>query len=399
MKKFNKKGFTLLELLIAIAIFTSIIFICYSIFNKFLMLTKDQLNINQGQLTVNDMNEYLTKDLEKTSSIALYLDNNEIAKTTQENTKSKNNEANAQQDVLKEKIDSLKEKLSVENNFEYSYKIKFKDKQTNEHIDVIYQVNITKKDKNGYKYPENNYKYSIVRKDETNGVSITFVNNETVTKKQSEEFKVPFTIEGTNPYKVSLGYNGKNNEFVRKEFTIASSIFEQTSNDEIIPPIGGDQGGDQGGNQGGNQDENFNDLGGDIVFEFTRIAEKNVNMTMEVNVGNNPKKSGVRETANNSENICAIIKTDGQEEIHATGVGDIQSKDTNFKNIKGIEIKLVGNISLSNLKVDNKDEYIQPNSSKIFYFSGPAQYRIECHVNFNELLNQQTGKFIINLIY
>ena len=120
---------------------------------------------------------------------------------------------------------------------------------------------------------------------------------------------------------------------------------------------------------------------------------------MEVNVGNNPKKSGVRETANNSENICAIIKTDGQEEIHATGVGDIQSKDTNFKNIKGIEIKLVGNISLSNLKVDNKDEYIQPNSSKIFYFSGPAQYRIECHVNFNELLNQQTGKFIINLIY
>ena len=130
MKKFNKKGFTLLELLIAIAIFTSIIFICYSIFNKFLMLTKDQLNINQGQLTVNDMNEYLTKDLEKTSSIALYLDNNEIAKTTQENTKSKNNEANAQQDVLKEKIDSLKEKLSVENNFEYSYKIKFKGEST-----------------------------------------------------------------------------------------------------------------------------------------------------------------------------------------------------------------------------------------------------------------------------
>lgn len=237
MKKFNKKGFTLLELLIAIAIFTSIIFICYSIFNKFLMLTKDQLNINQGQLTVNDMNEYLTKDLEKTSSIALYLDNNEIAKTTQENTKSKNNEANAQQDVLKEKIDSLKEKLSVENNFEYSYKIKFKGESTqiskSTEYDVIYTVSITKK-------YENSYKYTIIRTDTTDGVSITFVNDETVTKKQSEEFKVPFTIEGTNPYKVSLGYNGKNDEFVKKEFTIAS----------ILNELGNGTGGD------GNTEEN-----------------------------------------------------------------------------------------------------------------------------------------------
>lgn len=225
MKKLNKKGFTLLELLIAIAIFTSIIFICYSIFNKFLILTKDQLNINQGQLTVNDMNEYLTEDLEKAGSIALCLDGKEIAKTTQENTESK-----TQQDVLKENIDSLKQKLSGENNFEYSYKIKFKGESTqisksteyDETYDVIYTVSITKK-------YENSYKYTVIRTDKTDGVSITFVNDETVTKKQSEEFKVPFTIEGTNPYKVSLGYNGKNDEFVKKEFTIAS-IFNELGN-------------------------------------------------------------------------------------------------------------------------------------------------------------------------
>ena len=40
MKKLNKKGFTLLELLIAIAIFTAVIFIGYNIFNKYLILTK-----------------------------------------------------------------------------------------------------------------------------------------------------------------------------------------------------------------------------------------------------------------------------------------------------------------------------------------------------------------------
>ena len=63
MIKRNNKGFTLLELMISIFILTIVIFIGYRVINKSTIDIKNQSNINQGQLTVNDMNEYLTKDL------------------------------------------------------------------------------------------------------------------------------------------------------------------------------------------------------------------------------------------------------------------------------------------------------------------------------------------------
>ena len=72
MIKRNNKGFTLLELLISIFILTTVIFIGYRVINKSTIDIKNQSNINKGQLTMNDMNEYLTKDLEQASSIAYF---------------------------------------------------------------------------------------------------------------------------------------------------------------------------------------------------------------------------------------------------------------------------------------------------------------------------------------
>ena len=54
MKKINNKGFTLLELIIAMSILTSVMFIGYNIFNKNSTLMHTQVNINKGQSNMND---------------------------------------------------------------------------------------------------------------------------------------------------------------------------------------------------------------------------------------------------------------------------------------------------------------------------------------------------------
>lgn len=206
MRKNNNKGFTLLELLISIFILTTVIFLGYRVINKSTMDIKNQGNINQGQLTVNDMNEYLTKDLEKASSIVLKLEEDEITND----------------DLITEFKNYYGNK-----GFNYSYEV-FSSKE-NEEIISNYEINITEKN-------EDNYKYTIVRTDGTTGVSITFVNNEIVTKEENKELELPFIIEGEGTYKVNLGYNGKNNKFEKHEFTIASRLNETLEPPEQLEP-------------------------------------------------------------------------------------------------------------------------------------------------------------------
>lgn len=215
MNKKNNKGFTLLELLISIFILTTVIFLGYKVINKSTIDIKNQGNINKGQLTVNDMNEYLTKDLEKASNVVL-----------------ESKYINQQQNIITNKnLDDAFKIYSGDKTFDYKYKI-FSKEGNEESISATYQVNITKKD-------ENNYKYTIVRTDEINKVSITFINDEIIDIVTLDK-KIPFEISLSSPYKVSLGYNGKDNKFVRHEFTVdyRLQILPPTI-DEILPPPGG----------------------------------------------------------------------------------------------------------------------------------------------------------------
>ena len=215
MIKRNNKGFTLLELIISIFILTTVIFVGYRVINKSTIDIKNQGNINKGQLTVNDMNEYLTKDLEKASNVVL-----------------ESKYINQQQNIITNKnLDDAFKIYSGDKTFDYKYKI-FSKEGNEESISATYQVNITKKD-------ENNYKYTIVRTDEINKVSITFINDEIIDIATLDK-KIPFEISLSSPYKVSLGYNGKDNKFVRHEFTVdyRLQILPPTI-DEILPPPGG----------------------------------------------------------------------------------------------------------------------------------------------------------------
>ncbi|WP_303005584.1 type II secretion system protein [Romboutsia ilealis] len=240
MIKKNNKGFTLLELLISIFILTTVIFIGYRVINKSTIDIKNQSNINKGQLTMNDMNEYLTKDLEKASNVAISSNFVNNILTEEEKKDLLTNEK------VKEGLYEYINK-SLQDDFDYTYKIFFKEEKE-ENISATYKVNITKKE-------ENNYNYTIKRIDETDGVSMTFINNEIIKedemlKKEDSmniEVELPFEISLNSPYEVSLGYNGKNNEFVRHQFIVDYRLdLLPPRIDDIIPP---------------NDWENFNTIG------------------------------------------------------------------------------------------------------------------------------------------
>lgn len=219
MIKRNNKGFTLLELLISIFILTTVIFVGYRVINKSMIDIKNQININKGQLTVNDMNKYLTKDLECASNVVIYssypMEQNTFADDfTQENTiTNKKLEIEFTRYLYETEND-----LSTDKKFIYSYNIDYK-KDKNNIKKIIYNVEIIK--------DKNNYKYSVLR-EATNEILITFITNEILTEEVlSRDDKLPFTIGLDSPHEVNLGYIGKNNnEFVDYQFVVASRLYD-----------------------------------------------------------------------------------------------------------------------------------------------------------------------------
>ena len=220
MIKRNNKGFTLLELLISIFILTTVIFLGYRVINKSTIDIKNQSNINKGQLTVNDMNKYLTKDLERARNVSLssnYLmeQNTFTDDSTQENTITNNKKL---KEAFGQYLEDTENDLSTDEKFIYSYNIDYK-KDENNTEKITYNVEIIK--------DKNNYKYSILREG-TNEVLITFITNEILTEEVlSRDDKLPFTIGLDSPYEVTLGYAGKNNdEFVEHQFVVASRLHD-----------------------------------------------------------------------------------------------------------------------------------------------------------------------------
>ncbi|WP_042278059.1 prepilin-type N-terminal cleavage/methylation domain-containing protein [[Clostridium] dakarense] len=215
MKKLNNKGFTLLELLVSIFIITTVIFIGYKIINKSTTSVKEQGNINSGQLTMNDINKYLTNDLEQAKSIKLLLDKDGnknaydyelVAETKNE----KIQKINDKEDILeKGVVEVIKPKLDDKtiSKFNYQYII-IGNRESN--YDSKYTVEIDKENRNI------KYTISIIDK---NGVKIDFVKDGTI-----KANTLPFIITGNNPYKVTMGYESKKDNFNKYEFEVVSRL-------------------------------------------------------------------------------------------------------------------------------------------------------------------------------
>lgn len=319
MIKRNNKGFTLLELLISIFILTTVIFIGYRVINKSTIDIKNQSNINKGQLTMNDMNEYLTKDLEQASSIALFLNNEKVADTLVE----ENGDSEEKQNILSDKISDLENelnKLSIGNKFDYSYAIRFKNDENNTYSRK-YKVEITKSNYD--------YKYSILM-EENNGIKISFINDAVLKEKE-----LPFLIEGSSPYKVTLGYTSKDNSFTKHEFTITyrlnNIITTNTTNPpetEVVPP----------------QRE------GDVILDFRQVIDNgSVKWYRDYEIYNDfVKEEG--SYANQPGNISIVIDRNNGSigGHHSGGLGMNSHSNEKIKKISGFKIELVGGIELVN---------------------------------------------------
>lgn len=195
MKKLNNKGITILELIISIFILTTVIFIGYKIINKSIITIKDQGNINKGQLTINDLNKYLTKDLEQATSIKLTQED-ELEPLA--DTKIEGNQLSKEDSLLdgiKKLIHNINE-LETGTKLVYLYTIRDNEfnKLDDDYIKYIVEIERIK----------NYIKYTVkrVNKQET----IEFIHGKVIFKDI-----LPFSIVGNDPYKVNIGYEDKRN--------------------------------------------------------------------------------------------------------------------------------------------------------------------------------------------
>lgn len=220
MRKNNNKGFTLLELLISIFILTTVIFIGYNIINKSTTYIQNRKNIHEGQLAVNDINVYLTDDLEHAESVTISSNYLDEINTSTNNSTEENGITN----------DSLKvafKEYSGDKLFDYSYNINYKKDEENIK-NITYKVEIIK--------DRNDYKYSISRT-EDNKIAIDFIKDEVLRdgeqlKADDQSKQLPFTIGLESPYEVTLGYVGKDNdEFVEHKFIVASRLYDSDGGD------------------------------------------------------------------------------------------------------------------------------------------------------------------------
>ncbi len=396
MKKFNNKGLTLLELIIAMSILTSVIFIGYNIFNKYSTLIHTQVNINKGQLNMNTINEYLTKDLERTTSIELKIDGVVVADTKVE-TEQKSTEK-----ALESAKQKIEDRLNENNNFNYEYKLRF----NNESKFSIYKVNIEKNNKA--------MKYTVSLTDK-NGTKVDFINKELLREKE-----VPFYIIGDDPYKVSMSYSDKKNNFNLHEFEVTSRIKQDLVVGEVIPqpptepdipqpPTEPDT--PQPPTEPPTENKPSNQLNGDLIFEITKLNETQNSgqyvwdRELKYNMLGNSisvKEPTYKHNGYSGNFNIFLNCMSGYINSHIEGNLVASIEDSRIMNIVGMKIKLEGDIKVINFEFPNMQKIDLTDTQIIYEFKGLSkqQYNISGKVEISS--NGSIGdksRLIIDFIY
>ncbi len=207
MKKLNRKGFTLIELIIAMSILGIVLSIGYGILNGANKAINEQGKIFNGQTSINTVRTFLTKDLEQTKEFLGVFDKNG---TLLEINNTKN------------ELQELVNRTKVTDYEEYTYKIKINNtNNVASPIDIGYKVTLTKSG--------NLYKYDIdrIEKQGTTTIStIKLISNQLVNHEEiGSNINVPFTISmNSNKYHVAVGYEQNKKQNVYK-FSASSRYF------------------------------------------------------------------------------------------------------------------------------------------------------------------------------
>lgn len=202
MKKDN--GFTLIEVIIALAIITSVSFIGYQVINKTHTLSKDQALTADIQNGVNNLKRYMTNELSSAKEVKLSYEKNKY-----ENIKDIDKDNKAYENI-KKKIDSI----SGDDIFSYKYLININDEKNVEYIVNIYMKNYKKL-------------YSIDRLDKK--TKMNFITNQAL-----GEDKIPLEILfDKDLYNVNISYIKQNTELY--SFDVYNRLY--SFNNDSIKPI------------------------------------------------------------------------------------------------------------------------------------------------------------------
>lgn len=194
--KLNNKGFTLLEVIIAMAIMTSVIFIGYQVINKTDILRRDQMLVSNIQNGTNNLKRYVTKELKESKSV--------YVKYGKKNIDLKDSES------VNGLYKTIQSEINNKDDIEYKYIIKTKDK------DINYIVQVTK--------DRNKKVYSIYRQEEKASFSL-------IEKQPLSDNMIPIKItEKDDLYDVQLNYIKDNTKVY--SFDVYNSLLAY--NDEDI---------------------------------------------------------------------------------------------------------------------------------------------------------------------
>ncbi len=203
MKKLNEDGFTLIEMLVAISIFSIVLIIGYQIINTSTKFMNNQKNVSKNQMSLNTVNEYLNKDLEQSTKIEY--PSNAILNNLGENS--------SYEYVITTKHGLVNNTNQTEN--EYTLK------------DITYKVDISKNN--------NKYLYKLVRKDERSNLEL--VENKEIYLKNGK-IEAPFVINEDESikglYNVKINYVDRTFDKQHK-FDVVSR-YTESDNSQVIPP-------------------------------------------------------------------------------------------------------------------------------------------------------------------
>lgn len=361
----KNNGFTLLELLVSLSILTIVIFVGYKIIDKSIISTKNQGNINKGQLTMNDMNNYLNRDIEQSTSIELDL-------TTVKEDSTKLNLGRLDDEYIRF-INSTQSNKSMI----YTYTIVSDNKENK--VIAKYITNIEFKD--------NKYKYSVSRHD-SKDVKINFISNSILKSTNLP----PFIIKRKNPYEVSIQYNGRYDKNVNHVFNVTSRYIK--SEEISIPP----------------KDPEDIPLKGDLIFKYTKTnetqnsGEYEWSKEIECNILDEKveSKSIKRNHGDYKENFNIFINTDSGYMSSHTG-GDLVMPINNeiIKYITGIKISLSEGLEVQNFSIPNYSSQ-KLSSGKVYEFRDiyKNQYNISGNVHISKLSNSnKKNTIIVDFIY
>ena len=191
MKKLNDKGFTLIEMIIAISILGILISLGYGLINNINRSVSKQSQVFSNQTSINVFNSFVSRDLEKSINITNPLTNPNIEHS---------------EESLKTFINTV----DKNNPIEYRYEL---DIGNEKKIKYIVKVE---------KYTNEKNIYSVNRIDE-NGGCIEILSKQPIYASGSS-IEIPCSItEENNIYYIELGYMDNNKQNLYK-FNVKSRI-------------------------------------------------------------------------------------------------------------------------------------------------------------------------------